>query len=221
MTAYGPLGRLGAWTAGHFKLVLLTWIAIARLAAPRVVLDAAVSFAAGALGVLPVLIAVEQLDAGEAFAGLLGAGAGAGALMGGVAAGSLINRDRPWGLAGGVVAASVALGLLALTTAPIIAIGASALACASLVMLDTLNVTALQRSLPQACHGRAFGLLNTSAASWLMAGSAVPPILVALVGVEAAVALTGLVVLVLGTGSLIGGPSRHRERVLAAKPSIA
>ena len=29
MTAYGPLGRLGAWTAEHFKLVLLTWIAIA------------------------------------------------------------------------------------------------------------------------------------------------------------------------------------------------
>ena len=29
MTVYGPLGRLGAWTAGHFKLVLLTWIAIA------------------------------------------------------------------------------------------------------------------------------------------------------------------------------------------------
>ncbi len=29
MTAYGPLGRLGAWTAGHFKLVLLVWIAIA------------------------------------------------------------------------------------------------------------------------------------------------------------------------------------------------
>jgi len=29
VSAYGPLGRVGAWTAGHFKLVLLTWIAIA------------------------------------------------------------------------------------------------------------------------------------------------------------------------------------------------
>ncbi|MDQ2911520.1 MAG: MMPL family transporter [Actinomycetota bacterium] len=29
MTTYGPLGRLGAWTAGHFRLVLLAWIAIA------------------------------------------------------------------------------------------------------------------------------------------------------------------------------------------------
>ncbi len=29
MTAYGPLGRLGAWTAGHFKLVLLAWVTIA------------------------------------------------------------------------------------------------------------------------------------------------------------------------------------------------
>ncbi len=29
MTAFGPLGRLGAWAAGHFKLVLLAWIAIA------------------------------------------------------------------------------------------------------------------------------------------------------------------------------------------------
>jgi len=29
MTSHGPLGRLGAWTAGHFKLVLLAWVAIA------------------------------------------------------------------------------------------------------------------------------------------------------------------------------------------------
>jgi RND superfamily putative drug exporter len=29
LTTYGPLGRLGAWTAGHFRLVLLAWVAIA------------------------------------------------------------------------------------------------------------------------------------------------------------------------------------------------
>ena len=29
MTAYGPLGRLGAWTAGHVRLVVLAWVAIA------------------------------------------------------------------------------------------------------------------------------------------------------------------------------------------------
>ena len=29
MTAYGPLGRLGVWTAGHFTLVLLAWVTIA------------------------------------------------------------------------------------------------------------------------------------------------------------------------------------------------
>jgi RND superfamily putative drug exporter len=29
LSAYGPLGRLGAWTAGHFKLVVLIWVAIA------------------------------------------------------------------------------------------------------------------------------------------------------------------------------------------------
>jgi RND superfamily putative drug exporter len=26
---YGPLGRLGAWTAGHFRVVLLSWVVVA------------------------------------------------------------------------------------------------------------------------------------------------------------------------------------------------
>ena len=29
MSAVGPIGRLGAWAAGHFKLILLAWVAIA------------------------------------------------------------------------------------------------------------------------------------------------------------------------------------------------
>jgi RND superfamily putative drug exporter len=39
MTAVGPVGRLGAWTAGHFRVVLVAWIAAAvglGVLAPRV-----------------------------------------------------------------------------------------------------------------------------------------------------------------------------------------
>ncbi len=29
MTAVGPIGRMGRWTAGHFRTVLLAWVAMA------------------------------------------------------------------------------------------------------------------------------------------------------------------------------------------------
>ncbi len=39
MTTVGPMGRLGAWTAGHFRAVLVAWIVLAvglGVLAPRV-----------------------------------------------------------------------------------------------------------------------------------------------------------------------------------------
>ena len=39
MTALGPVGRLGAWTADHFRSVLVAWLVVAvalGVLAPRV-----------------------------------------------------------------------------------------------------------------------------------------------------------------------------------------
>ena len=182
---------------------------ILRRASRPIVLDAAISFACGALGVLPVLIAVDHLGAGEAFAGLLGAGSGIGAVLGGVAAGVLVSRAPSRGLAVGIGIAAASLAAVAATTSPVVAIAATGVALGSLVMLDTLNLTALQRSVPGSHLGRAFGVLHTSAAVWLMAGSAVPPVVAATLGVDTALLLTAMVVACLG-GVSIARPPRVR-----------
>lgn len=86
------------------------------------------------------------------------------------------------------------------------------------VMLDTLNITAMQRSIPASALGRAFGVLNTSAAVWLMAGSAIPPVIASLAGVQVAVLATAAVVAILGAASLMlreADPSGERAQVPA------
>ncbi len=186
------------------------WASIGGRAARAIVMDAAISFAAGALGVLPVLIAVEQLGAGEAFSGVLGAGAGAGAVLGGLAAGAMINGAPSRALGLGTLVAFGSIVLLASTSLPIVAVIASAGALGSLVMLDTLNITNLQRTVPGPYLGRAFGLLHTSAAVWLMAGSALPSLLASAMGVPAALLMTAMVVITLGGLSLLRAPLRER-----------
>jgi MFS family permease len=205
------------------------WSALARSAAGPIVLDAAVSFGAGALGVLPVLIAVDGLHAGAAFAGVLGAAAGLGAVGGGLVAGLLVNGRPGRGIRLGIAVAGGAIGLLGLSGVPMVAIGASALAVGALVLLDTLNITAIQRSVPQAALGRIFGVLHTSAAVWLIGGSAIPPIVATLAGIHAAVVLTGGVVAGLGAlsvavrragASTVVGPTADRSFHLNADGQI-
>jgi Transmembrane secretion effector len=194
------------------------WIEIARLARRRISLDAAVSFAAGSLGILPVLIALDHLGAGEAFAGFLGAAAGLGAVVGGVSAGLSAQRDLRRALALGTMLAASALVILAASSLPLVSIGAILVAVAALVMMDTLNVTTLQREMPPAWLGRAAGILHTSAAASLMLGSAIPPIVASLAGVAAALQLTTVVVVALAGASLTTWPTAIRRLASAAGP---
>ncbi|MBA2380581.1 MAG: MFS transporter, partial [Chloroflexi bacterium] len=87
-------------------------LGIIRGAAAALTLDAAVSFASGALGVVPVLIAVDSLHAGEAFAGILNAAGGVGAVAGGLAAGAIVNRAPRAGHVLGIAAAPTSIAVL-------------------------------------------------------------------------------------------------------------
>ena len=181
---------------------------IRRLAGP-LALDGAISFASGALSVLPVVVAVGWLGAGASFTGVLNASAGLGGLVGGLAVGLVINRDTRMGLIAGVVAFAASVAVLGLAAVPALAAGAMGVAFAALILLDTLNMTSIQRLTSDGGTGRAIGVLHTLAALWMMAGVLVPTVCLATVGIQAAILAPALVMATLGALSiLLSRPSR-------------
>jgi MFS family permease len=177
--------------------------AIAQKASPRIVLDAAVSFAAGALWILPVLVTVKALQAEEGVIGLLSVAGGLGGIVGAAVAGRFVDRRPARGMAIGLGA--LVLGVAAVGGSPVLVVAVLAflLASGALVMVDTLNVTELQRTTSPGSLGRTLGLLHTSAAACVMLGSFVPGIAIEALGVVPACLIVAVVVGVLGAASLV------------------
>ena len=153
---------------------------------------------AGAVNVLVVVTAFQLLDLDEAGVGLLYAAVGVGGLIGGfvalvLAAHGRLARDFAIGLAlfglplalvGGVPIAVVAVVALA-----ILGIGNS--------IVDVNALTIMQRAVPDAILGRALGALDGLMLATLGLGSVLAPVLVALVGPEASLVITGILLPVL------------------------
>ena len=176
---------------------------IARTIWRTLALDGAVSFAAAALSVLAVAIAVDHLGASAGFSGALNAALGIGGVAGGLATAAFVNRDVRGGVVVGVVVASVAVALMATTASPILCIGLMAVAAGAFVLLDALNTTTIQRLSAGGFTGRAIGLVHTLAAAWMVAGSLLPGIVAATLGVGAAVVLVAVIVAALGAISVM------------------
>jgi hypothetical protein len=133
---------------------------------------------------------------------VLNAAGGFGGIVGGIVAGLVINgRSRP-GVAIAVASFAGATTVLGLTAIPALAAGATVVAVGALIMLDTLNMTTVQRLTADGGTGRAFGLLQTLAAAWMMAGALVPTLCLATLGIQAAIIVPAAVVIVLGGLSL-------------------
>ena len=168
-----------------------------------------------------VFIAVDLLHGGEALTGLLNAGGGLGGIVGGVAAGIVVNRSARTGIAAAVVAFAVAMLVLGSVVSPVFALVSLTVAVGSVTMLDTLNTTALQRLTADGTTGRAFGILHSLAALWMMAGVGLASVLIATLGIQAAVVGVGGAVLVLGGVSVLV-PAGSRDSIgdtrLAASP---
>jgi len=96
-------------------------------------------------------------------------------------------------LGSGAQAAGVALGILSLA--------------AAVVVLDTLNLTQIQRTVDDRLLGRGFGVINTSAAVWVILGSLVPTLLVEVLGLQMVVLGSGLLVGILGVLGLFRMPT--------------
>jgi MFS family permease len=149
---------------------------------------------AGALNVLVVVTAFELLDLDDAGVGLLYAAVGVGGLVGGFVALILAAHGR--------LARDFALGL-ALFGLPLVFVGGVPVSFVAVVALGVIGIgnsivdvnalTIMQRVVPDAVLGRALGALQGLLRATLGIGALVAPGLVALVGPEWALVVTGAV----------------------------
>ncbi len=158
-----------------------------------VLLFASQTMVRGVLNVLLVVAAFELMDTGEAGVGWLNAALGAGGLLGGLTAVSLVRRRRLAGVFGGA---------LVLWGAPIALIGAWpaygwALVCLGVVgvgnaLLDVSGFTLLQRSVDEHVLGRVFGVFEIAVTAAVAVGSVLGSIQVAAFGIRWALVVSGV-----------------------------
>jgi MFS family permease len=147
----------------------------------------------GALDVLTVILAYGVLSMGPAGPGVLSAAVGVGGLFGAAAAMTLIGRARlaPAFLLG-VVAIGVPIALIAFATAPVTALLLLGIAGIGKTFFDVTARTLLQRTVDDDVLARVFGVQEGFAMAALAVGSALAPILVVTLGVDATFVLAGL-----------------------------
>jgi len=169
--------------------------AIVALRAPRLLVLGilAQTTVRGALIVLTVIAAIEYLGMGEPGVGLLNAALGAGGIAGAAAAIALAGSQRlaPWfsvALAGW----GVPIALIGLTGEPAIALGLMFAVGVSNAVLDVSGFTLLQRTTPNAARVAVLGLVDSLANGGQVVGGVMAPVLVAWLGIETALVLTGL-----------------------------
>ncbi len=147
----------------------------------------------GALDVLTVILAYGVLSMGPAGPGVLSAAVGIGGLVGAAAAMTLIGRARlaPAFLLG-VVAIGVPIALIAFATGPATALLLLGIAGIGKTFFDVTARTLLQRTVDDDVLARVFGVQEGFAMAALAVGSALAPILVVTLGVDATFVLAGL-----------------------------
>ena len=141
---------------------------------------------AGALSVFTVVIALELLDAGTAWVGILDAAAGVGALAG-VALVNRLTRDR---LSNGVITGLLLWGLplllIALVDTRAAAIAALLLIGIGDTSIDVSSYTLVQRLVPEQLLGRVFGVVETVTIAGLAVGALIAPLVIELLGIDGA-----------------------------------
>lgn len=151
-------------------------------------------FVFGCTDVLLVLLALGVLGIGESGAGVLGAAAGVGSILGGVAAFVLVGRRRmaPVLLLGAVLLGGTYL-VLGFVTQLLLVLAIIAIGGIGGATLDVAGRTVLQRVADPRTLTRVLGSLEGIGIIALAAGSLLAPIVAEAWGVPVALALAGLV----------------------------
>jgi MFS family permease len=146
----------------------------------------------GAADVLVVVVAIELLDLGGAGVGWLNACWGAGGLIGGIAALTLLRRGR---LAAGLAAGGLLVGLPLMATAvlasPWVAAALLVLLGVGYGLIEVAGLSLMQRLSSEETLGRAFAVVESS--YWLSTGlgAVLAPVVVALLGLSGALIAVG------------------------------
>ena len=151
---------------------------IARPLAGLALLNIAVGFVFGGLGVITVVLAVDVYHVGEAGTGILNSAIGVGGVIGALVSSALVLRRRlgPPLLAG---AALLAVGLVVLGQVDTftLALLGMAVAAGGALLLEIVSTTLLQRIVPDEIRGRTIGIMETTSVTTYAAGSFVIPVL--------------------------------------------
>ncbi|MGZ8528240.1 MAG: MFS transporter, partial [Candidatus Limnocylindrales bacterium] len=187
------------------------------------VVDTVAGFVFGGLGVLTVVLAVEQLGADEASTGFLNAAVGVGGLLGALASGAFVVRP---GLRGPLVLGSLGLAAgvagLGLTSSLGPALVAIAIASAGSLLTEVVSTTIFQRIIPDAIRGRALGTIATVSTLAYAAGSLVLPVAAGAIGIPPVLIASGILV-VLGAvlaAVLIGAGGEGGPSAMATEAAV-
>jgi MFS family permease len=147
----------------------------------------------GALDILTVILAIEQLGMGESGAGYLAAAIGLGGVAGGAATVALAGRPRLVGLFGmGAVFVGAAVLVLGLATGPLLALAVLAVAGGGLCLIDVVGRTLVQRIVPDDVLAGSLGRIEALRLAGMATGSFVVGPAIAVAGTTGMVLLTAV-----------------------------
>jgi hypothetical protein len=127
--------------------------------------------------------------------GYLFAAAGAGSLAGTALASRALHGPHPRaGLLASLAAVGLPMPLLAVVHAPVLALVLVSLTGVGAILVEIVTDTGLQRMLPGAVFGRAYGLALPASLGGIVAGSLIAPLLTSLIGGTGALLACGAAV---------------------------
>ena len=172
-------------------------MAIRRPLIGMLALDTTAGFLFGGLSVLTVIIAVDQLNAGEAGTGYLNAAVGVGGVLGAIGSGAILARKSlaPAMLGGAFILAG-GFVILGLSTSLPPALFAMAIIAAGSLVADVVSTTVFQRIVPDELRGRVLGGMQSIMTGTYALGSLLLPVLVTVVGPQLMLPIGGAIIMV-------------------------
>jgi MFS family permease len=155
---------------------------------------AAIGLVYGVLDVLMVVVAVQLVGLGTGGVGVLNSAWGAGGLVGGFAALSLLARGRfSTAMDASAVLIAAPLALVAVAGDPVVAILGFAVLGLGYAVAETAGQTLVQRLASDETLARAFAVGETGSQLAVATGSVLAPLLIAALGIRGALLATALV----------------------------